>query len=172
MDIAPLDGVDITHDMNITPWLTTDSPFKEIVFDDVLEHSKNLLGILEKAYRIGKDGCVVKISVPHYSTDNMYTVPTNTTFFSSRIFNYFDKSLDYKYSFYFQDVKFIIDKAHLSFKEYFTYDGKKPVFNPFKWIRLEWLINKNSRNYERFFCRILPIGEIYYELRIKKRTAV
>lgn len=168
MDIVPLDGVDIIHNMNKTPWPIANDTFEEIVFDDVLEHSNNFLGILEEIFRVGKDGCRVKISVPHYSSDNMYTDPTHTTFFSSRSFNYFDKSLGFKHNFYLKDVNFKIKKVHLSFREYFTHNGKEPFFNPMKWIGLEWLINKFSRIYERFFCWILPVGEIYYELEIVK----
>lgn len=67
---------------------------------------------------------------------------------------------------------FKIKKVHLSFREYFTHDERKTFFNPFKWIGLEWLINKFSRIYERFFCWILPVGEIYYELEIVKIRTV
>ncbi len=171
MDIVPLKGIDIVHDMNDVPWPLNDNLFEEIVMDDVLEHSKNFLGVLKEIYRVGNDGCIIKISVPHFSSDNMYTDPTHTTFFSSRSFNYFDKSLGYKHSFYLQDVNFKIKKVHLSFREYFTHDGNKPFFNPFKWIGVEWLINKFSRVYERFFCWIFPVGEIYYELEIVKKKS-
>ena len=166
MDIVPLAGIDVVHDMNKIPW-----PFAQSEYNDVQEHSNNFLGILEEIYRVGKNSCIIKISDPHYSSDNMYTDPTHTTFFSSRSFNYFDKSLGYKHNFYLQEVNFKIKKVHLSFREYYTHDGENPFFNPFKWIGLEWLINKFSRIYERFFCWILPVGEIYYELEIvKKRT--
>jgi len=173
MDIVPLVGIDIVHDMNEVPWPFEDNTFEEIVLDDVLEHSNNFLGVLKELYRVGNNGCIVKISVPHFSSDNMYTDPTHTTFFSSRSFNYFDKSLGYKHNFYLQDVNFKIKKVHLSFREYFTHDGNKPFFNPFKWIGMEWLINKFSRIYERFFCWIFPVGELYYELEIvKKRPSI
>ena len=59
---------------------------------------------------------------------------------------------------------------HISFREHFTHDGNKPFFNPLKWIGFEWLINKFSRFYEKFFCWILPAGEIYYELEIVKKS--
>ncbi len=167
MDIVPLAGVDIVHDMNETPWPIAENEFDEFVFDDVLEHSKNFLGILEEVYRAGKNGAVVKISVPHFSSDNMYSDPTHTIFFSSRSFNYFDKSLNYKHSFYLQSVNFKISRVHLSFREYFTQAGRS-AFNPFKWLGIEYLVNRYSRIYERFFAWILPVAEIYYELEIIK----
>jgi SAM-dependent methyltransferase len=168
MDVVSLPCVDIVHDMNLTPWPFTDSTFDEVIFDDVLEHSTNLLGILSEVFRVAKPGAIIKISTPHFSSDNMYSDPTHTTFFSSRSFNYFDKSLAYKHSFYLKDVDFRIIKCHISFREYFTYSGKRPLFNPLKWFGIEFLVNKNKRIYERLFCWILPAAELYFELTVIK----
>ncbi|MHB1685930.1 MAG: methyltransferase domain-containing protein [Ignavibacteriaceae bacterium] len=168
MDIVQLPSVDVVHDMNITPWQFGDNTFDEIIFDDVLEHSKNFLGILSEVYRVSVPNAIIKISLPHFSSDNMYSDPTHTIFFSSRSFNYFDKSLNYKHSFYLQSVNFKIIKSHISFRESFTIDGKKSLFNPFKWIGIEFLVNKYQRIYERFFCWILPATELYFELKVIK----
>ena len=169
MDIAPLPSVDIVHDMNIIPWQFDDNTFDEIIFDDVLEHSKNFLGILSEVYRVSEPNAIIKISVPHFSSDNMYSDPTHKIFFSSRSFNYFDKSLSYKHSFYLQGVDFKIIKKYISFREYSTQDNKKPFLNPFKWFGIEFIINKYQRIYERFFCWIMPATELYFELKVIKK---
>ncbi|MGE5411744.1 MAG: class I SAM-dependent methyltransferase [Clostridiales bacterium] len=168
MDIVKLPLVDIVHDMNIAPWPFEDDSFDEIVFDDVLEHSKEFLVILTEIYRVAKNNAIIKISVPHFSCDNMYTDPTHTIFFSSRSFNYFDKSLNNRYGYYLRDVDFRICKVYLSFREYFTKEGEKKTSNIFRFIGLEYLINKYPRIYERFFAWILPVAEIYFELEVKK----
>jgi hypothetical protein len=168
MDIVNLPTVDIVHDMNITPWPFENNIFEEIIFDDVLEHSKNLFGILSEVYRVSANDATIKISFPHFSSDNMYSDPTHTTFFSSRSFNYFDKSLSYKHSFYLPEVNFKIAKSVISFRQYFMNTGKRPFFNPLKWFGIEWLVNKNKRIYERFFCWILPAAELYFELKVIK----
>jgi len=93
MDIVLLAGVGVVPDMNKIPWPFAQSEFDEIYFDDVLEHSNNFLEIIEEIYRVSKNSCIIKISVPHYSSDNMCTDPTHTTFFSSRSFNYFVRYL-------------------------------------------------------------------------------
>ena len=167
MDVVSLPGVNVVHDMNIAPWPFADNTFDEFVFDDVLEHSKNFLGILAEVYRVAKQGATVKISLPHFSSDNMYSDPTHTIFFSSRSFNYFDKSLAYKHSFYLKEVNFKVMKCHISFREYFTY-GKRPWFNPLKWVGLEYIVNKYKRIYEKLFCWILPASELYFELKVIK----
>lgn len=171
MDILELPGVDILHDMNVTPWPFEPDSVSEVIFDDVLEHSKNFLGILAELYRICHHQAIIKVSAPHFSSDSMYTDPTHTTFFSSRTFDYFDKSLGNKYAYYLQDVNFKIETNHISFREYFTHSGKRPWLNPLRWIGLEWLINSSrasQRIYEHFFAWILPAAEVYFELRVIK----
>lgn len=79
--------------MNDMPCPFEDNTYEEIVLDDLLEHSNNFLEILEEIYRVCKDSYKIKMSVPHYSSDIMYTDPTHTTFFSSRSFNYFVRHL-------------------------------------------------------------------------------
>ena len=168
MDIVALEGVDIVHNMNIAPWPVEDHTIEEMIFDDVLEHSKDFLTILQEVYRVAKPGCIVKISVPHFSSDNMYTDPTHTTFFSTRSFNYFDKSLNHKHGFYLQNVNFKIKRAEIHFIEYFIHDSATPKFNPFKMVGIQYLVNKFPRVYERFFTWIFPAAELYFELEVVK----
>lgn len=168
MDIVQLPCVDIVHDMNQAPWPFEADTFDEVVFDDVLEHSKDILLILSELYRVAKNNAVIKISVPHFSSDNMYTDPTHTVFFSSRTFNYFDKSLNHKHGYYLSNVNYKIKRVHLSFREYFIKESEKPKLNVFRIFGVEYLVNKYSRIYERFLCWILPVSEIYYELEVIK----
>ena len=168
MDIISMDGVDIVHDMNIAPWPILDNSVEVMIFDDVLEHSKDFLTILKEVYRVSTNGCIVKIAVPHFSSDNMYTDPTHTTFFSSRSFDYFDKSKNHKHGFYLSEVNFKVTKAQIHFVEYFIHDTAKKKFNPFKYLGIEYLVNTFPRIYERFFAWILPAGELYFELKVVK----
>jgi len=63
----------IVHDMNDVPRPFNYNLFEEMVSDDVIEHSNNFLEIIDEIYRVNKNSCLIKISVPHYSSDNMYT---------------------------------------------------------------------------------------------------
>jgi predicted SAM-dependent methyltransferase len=168
MDLIALPNVDIVHDMNLAPWPIDNDVVEEIIFDDVLEHSKDFLTILSEVYRVAKSGCVVKISVPHFSSDNMYTDPTHTTFFSKRSFNYFDKSLKHKHGFYLNSVNFKILKAEIHFAEYFIPDTEKRKFNLYKTLGIQYLANKFPRFYEKILAWILPAAEIYFELKVVK----
>jgi hypothetical protein len=168
MDVVALPSVNIVHNMNIAPWPINDNEVEEMVFDDVLEHSKDFLTILSEVYRVAKNGCIVRISVPHFSSDNMYTDPTHTTFFSTRSFNYFDKSLNHKHGFYLSNVDFKIRKAEIHFREYFIHDLDKRKFNPYQILGIEYLVNKIPRIYEKFFTWIFPAAELYFELEVVK----
>lgn len=171
MDRVDLPDVDIVHDMDVSPWPLGDNSAIEIIFDDVLEHSSNILGILSEVYRVSRDGAMIRISTPHFSSDNMYSDPTHKIFFSSRSLDYFDKSLSHKHHFYLAHINLKIIKSHISFREYLTHTGPRPWLNPLRWIGLEALINHSratKRLYERFFAWILPAAELYFELQVVK----
>ncbi len=168
MDVVSLPGVDVVHDMNEAPWPVQSDSVKEMVFDDVLEHSKEFLVILSEVYRVAQNGCVVKISVPHFSSDNMYTDPTHTVFFSSRSFNYFDKSLNHKHGFYLKDVNFKIRKSEIHFSEYLKHEGTPSKLNLPKVVGFQFLVNKFPRVYEKLLAWIIPASELYFELEVVK----
>ncbi|HLO44677.1 MAG TPA: hypothetical protein VK175_10120 [Leadbetterella sp.] len=169
MDIVKMDGVDIVHSMNVEPWPIPDNVMEEIIFDDVLEHSKDFLLILSEVYRVAKADCVIKISVPHFSSDNMYTDPTHTTFFSSRSFNYFDKSQNHRHGFYLGHVNFKVVKSEIHFTEFFVpNDSKDKKWNPWKILGIQYLVNKFPRIYEKFLAWIFPAAELYFELKVVK----
>ena len=168
MDVVSIPGVDLVHDMNVSPWPIQDNVVNEIIFDDVLEHSQDFLLILSEVYRIGKPGCVVKIAVPHFSSDNMYTDPTHTRFFSQRSFNYFDKSQNHKHGFYLSDVNFKVQRAEIHFAEYFIHDLASKKFNLTKILGLQFIVNKFPRIYERYLAWIYPASELYFEILVVK----
>jgi SAM-dependent methyltransferase len=168
MDIVAIDGVDIVHNIDNKPWPFKDNTFDEVIMDDILEHSTDILVVLSELYRISRPNALIRISVPHFSSDNMYSDPTHRVFFSSRSFNYFDKSISYKHGHYLPFVNFHILKVFLSFREILQRNKEVMPFNPFKFIGIEWLINRNKRLYERFFAWLLPCAEIYFELRVIK----
>lgn len=170
MDLINLEGVDVVHNMNNVPWPFHENQFDEIVFDDVLEHSHDILSIISEVYRIASNNCIVKISVPHFSSDNMYTDPTHKVFFSSRSFNYFDKQMNHKHSFYLSGVNLKVNRAEIHFREYFLHENEKQKFNPSKYMGIEFLANKFNRVYERFFAWIFPASELYFELEVLKEN--
>jgi SAM-dependent methyltransferase len=65
----------------------------DIVYcNHILEHIWNLKGLMESIHRVCKDGAIVNITVPYYTSDIAFHDPTHIRFFTSKTFDYFDKS--------------------------------------------------------------------------------
>jgi hypothetical protein len=81
VDSAPACAPDIVWDLEETPWPWEDDSVEEILMEHVLEHlgetSRDYLRIWQEMYRVGKNGCAIKIVVPHWNHDNFHNDPTH-----------------------------------------------------------------------------------------------
>lgn len=155
MDIVPNHGVDIVADLEEKlPF--ADDRFDEIYADNVLEHVKNLDGLLGELHRVcHKDGKII-IIVPHFSFFGSFTDPTHKRFFGYHTFDYFTMAHDYNF---YSTVRFEIMSRKL---QYFWIKNKKRTV---KSHVLTWCVNMWPLFYERFLCWILPLHEIHVVLR-------
>jgi predicted SAM-dependent methyltransferase len=92
LDILPLPGVDVVHDLNAFPYPFEDSTFEEIWADQVLEHVQNPLRTVEEIWRIATPDSVVRIGVPYFRSHYAVIDPTHRNFFGVQWFDYFDPS--------------------------------------------------------------------------------
>lgn len=88
LDIAPLPGVDVVHDLNILPLPFPDNHFASLLCNDVLEHV-DLVPLLRECHRILAPGGRMQIEVPHYTSNNNYVDPTHRNRFSVKTFRFF-----------------------------------------------------------------------------------
>lgn len=98
------DHVDVTHDLNDTPWPWGDRRFGLVAAFDVVEHLRVDVDVwLNECHRILAPGGILVLRVPHYSHENAYTDPTHRRFFTPHTFDYWDKSklLHQKYGFFY-----------------------------------------------------------------------
>jgi len=89
-DLAPLPGVDVTHDLTKFPWPWENGEFDEISMKDVLEHLPDTTKTLEEIYRIMKTGAKCLISVPYWNSWEAITDPTHVRQFHELSFDFFD----------------------------------------------------------------------------------
>lgn len=96
LDRVALPGVDIVHEIEEFPWPMPnssvpipDSSVTEIRAYHVLEHLRDLVGVMEEAHRILKPGGLFSIVVPYYRHEGAFADPTHTRFFTERTFHYF-----------------------------------------------------------------------------------
>jgi len=133
-------------------------PFNDDYFDyvyteHVLEHVKDLVGLMSELKRICKPGAIIDIRVPHASAMPAYQDPTHVRFFTYLTSDYFSKTSFYdlpKFEIVSKKLNYLVKE--MTFLNY--------IVNP--------LINISPRYYERLFSGILPCGEVRYRLRVIK----
>ena len=106
MDIADLKGVDVVHDILITPYPFNDDSFNVIYLRHVIEHFtiEEIKKVLSESYRILSNEGKLIISVPHAFSLAAYTDVTHKSFFTFNGGKFFDKN--YSKSYYNIDCNF------------------------------------------------------------------
>lgn len=158
VDLVPLEGVDVVHNLDTFPWPFGDDEFDEVVANHFLEHAADLMRTLIELHRITKkDHGRIRIRVPHYTSWNFYCDITHTTPFSIRSFDHFTYEDRTGYNYY-SPVKFALEHRWISFAP----PGRA---NPWRWVGIEWAANRFARFYERLFAFIVPASEVQFVLR-------
>ncbi len=165
VDILPLPGVDIVHNMENGLDFIPDNTVDEITSSHVLEHINNLEGLMKDIHRILKKGGVHKAIVPHFSNPYYYSDYTHKRFFGLYTFDYFskkeDQALKRKVPDFYTNYYFIVTVRHFNFKDNFSPRNilnlilAKPLFNRSNYMK---------ELYEDKFCYMFPCQEMYYEM--------
>jgi len=96
VDVVPLPGVDLVHDLQQFPYPLPGNCADEIRLMHVLEHFADPLPILQEVWRLARPGGTILIRTPHYSGWYAWKDPTHRRAFSAESFNYFGEN-DYSY---------------------------------------------------------------------------
>ncbi|MCI0503519.1 class I SAM-dependent methyltransferase [Candidatus Micrarchaeota archaeon] len=109
VDYVKLPGVDIACDIEKgLPF--KDGEFDYIVCQDVLEHMSDAGRLMREMHRVLKDGGVLEIRVPHFSSINNYIDVTHKRMFSVFSFDFFlEPQPGYFSNGYYFDFKFSKD---------------------------------------------------------------
>lgn len=81
--------VDVRHDLNIFPYPFLDDSFDEIHAFNVIEHLIDAIEVMREIHRIGADGCVVLVRVPHFRSACLYEDLTHRYGFAWKSFDVF-----------------------------------------------------------------------------------
>lgn len=121
MDIAPLKGVDVVHDLLSFPWPFEANSFDHVFMSHVMEHVPHYVGhkdskdgfilTIEEIHRILKPGGTLEILSPHPDSPDVWADPTHTRVIHPKNFQYFDP--DSRYNFY-SPVRFRVRVAETS----------------------------------------------------------
>lgn len=162
IDRRPEEGVDVVWDLDRYPYPFEDNEFDMIICNNSIEHLEEIVRTMEEIWRMLKHGGILKITTPHFSSDNSYTDPTHKHHLSVRSFDYFTGKAD--------DLDYISTTARFELlQKRILFPKIKPHgFSFHKICGIEYLVNRIPRIYEKFIAFILPANEIVIELRAVK----
>lgn len=160
LNLVPLPGVDIVHDLEKLPLPFADDTFDEILAQDILEHVE-YVPLMKELHRILKSEGKLNIRVPHYTSRNNFTDPTHKKLFSLSTFDYFTEESGiwrhHRSEFYFTVTFKKLRNKRIIF------DCSSSVFlRPNRIV--EWLVNRTYRSqlvYEMTgLCYLFPAGAV------------
>jgi SAM-dependent methyltransferase len=94
VDLRPFEGVDVLHDLNVTPWPFPDNSFVHVSAVHLVEHLKDLISFMDEAWRVLEPGGTIYIETPEAGNDPDLTHadPTHVRCYRKHTFiNYFTK---------------------------------------------------------------------------------
>jgi SAM-dependent methyltransferase len=94
LDSMALPGVDVSFDLEMTSGLALpfpDSSIDEFLLSHVLEHIRNVLGLMQELHRVAKPGAIAWVRVPHGASDDAFEDPTHARACFPGSFGYFSQ---------------------------------------------------------------------------------
>lgn len=165
VDHIEMEGVDVIADLNSTLELIPSNIVEYIYSSHVLEHIKDIIGIMSEIHRISTNDAIIEITVPHFSDVFGYSDPTHVRLFGIHSFFYFSP-LEHqptcrKVPDFYSSAKFLVESIKIDF---------------YKRSYIEWLVaplmhrlvNINLATqmfYERRLSRLWHAAQIHFVLR-------
>jgi SAM-dependent methyltransferase len=147
---------DLVWDLDQHPYPLPRNHFDYIYAFDVVEHLSSIQQFVEEAHALLRDGGVLEITTPHFSSANSYTDPTHRHHLGYFSFDYFTD--DHQWSFY-SPARFEIVERFIAFPH----------------GRLTGLVARMAARrpdlYEKRFAWMFPAWFLSFKLRAVKAAA-
>lgn len=88
VDIANVPGVDVVHDLDVSPWPWETGSVDRIDAKDVFEHVIDAITFVTECHRVLRPGGVLHVRTPHWRSQDAYTDPTHRRFPTEYSFDY------------------------------------------------------------------------------------
>ena len=154
IDYAAAAAADVRHDLNIFPWPIT-GQFDAVVMRNFIEHTGDIVRLMEEVHRILRPGGDLLITTPHFSSVYSYQDPTHRWHLSYESLEYF--CADTRHSNFYSGCRFEIVGRGFDFGRSF----------PFSQIA-RLLAGLSVRKYEKHFAWIFPANSLWFHLRAVK----
>ena len=155
LDIVPLEGVDVVHDLNTFPYPFPDNSFDQIRLSHVIEHIDSIIRTMEELHRVLRPGGQLEITTPHHTDASSWQDPTHVWHLNSRSFEFFQE--DHRTGYY-SKARFTIEHSEIK------------LLKLYKWLGVEFLINLENRGPNYRFLRKFWEQYLSYVFRGKVMT--
>ncbi|HUK05536.1 MAG TPA: methyltransferase domain-containing protein [Burkholderiales bacterium] len=155
VDFAGNAQADVRHDLDVYPYPFPDGSFEVVVLRNVIEHVRNVVGLMEEIHRIGADGADVLVTTPHFSSLYSYQDPTHVRHLALDSLDYFTERT--RHSNFYSSARFRMVARGLDFGRSF----------PFSTIA-RGLAALSVRKYEKHFAFVFPANSLWFHLQVVK----
>lgn len=155
VDVAGNAIADVRHDLDAYPYPFTDGTFEVVVLRNVVEHVRDVVGLMEEIHRIGRAGADVLITTPHFSSLYSYQDPTHLRHLALDSMDYFTEGT--KHSNFYSAARFRVVARGLDFGRSFPFSAVARM-----------LACLSERKYEKHFAFMFPANSLWFHLQIVK----
>lgn len=159
MDILKLDGVDVVHNLDKTPWPIPDNDVDLIFAHSVVEHLSDIVAFIEESHRVLKPGGRLVVAVPYFRSVDSYTDVTHKHFFTSKSFDYFLKNSGQLSGYSYTDKLF----KKIGFWYGWPHESRNVFVRFFKDF-----IYKHRDFYDQYLSLLFPMKILIWELEVEK----
>lgn len=159
LDIAPLPGVDVVHDLDQQPLPLEDKSFDYVECIDVLEHVKELPDVMREIHRILAPGGRLHVEGPHFTSYTWAMDPTHHRAFAINTLEFFTEGSMHGRGYYFDYSFSSVPTRLIRFQQVWYLPWNRVV---------EPIVNGNRKIqgfYETtFLARLFPAHKVEVEL--------
>jgi len=155
LDYAGNAHADVHHDLDVYPYPLASSSCDVVLLRNVIEHVRNVVGLMEEVHRIGRPDADVIVTTPHFSSLYSYQDPTHVRHLAFDSLDYFTEET--RHSNFYSSCRFRMVAKGIDFGKSF----------PFSHLA-RGLARLSMRKYEKHFAFVLPANSLWFHLRIVK----
>jgi len=150
LDISPDTDADVVHDLDVFPYPFADDSFDQVLMQDVLEHVREPIKVIDELHRICRPGARIHLRTPHFSSVLAYSDPTHLHYFSADAI----RTLANPRFAHYTPVR--LQVVHVTIDLWF----------PFRALGIGRLANRFPMPYEAYFAFRFPAMNIRAELEL------